>query len=102
MTQDLNPILKEDVYYQLRSPSLLLSVADSDAVCLLARGNYVLCIGLTTIDGARFAILLYNNEATGDEKRLLNRVSSFGRGKGEWRELNPMMVVALADVLPVL
>jgi hypothetical protein len=47
----------------------------------------------------RYAVLHY----TCGKKSLVlyHRVSKFNRGSGDWEELNEMMVVALADVLPL-
>ena len=96
------PVMMEDIYYQLRSPSLLLSVADDNTrFCSLKRGDYVLCMGTTYVDRKRCAVLLHQTEE-GETVHLLHRVSRFGRGKGEWREVNPMLVIALADRLPTL
>jgi len=89
----------EDVYYELRSPRLQLFEADSGKAVWKRRGDIFLCIGVLTERRKSYVILVHQNE-DGDHETYRHRVSRYSRGKGEWRELNPMMVVALADRLP--
>lgn len=89
----------EDVYYELRSPRLQLLKADENKQVWKRRGDIFLCIGIIAQGRKRYAVLVHQNE-DGDHETFRHRVSRYTRGKGEWRELNPMMVVALADRLP--
>jgi hypothetical protein len=43
--------------------------------------------------------LLWRSE--GKDIILYHRLSKLKRGPGEWREVNPMLVIAKADELPV-
>jgi hypothetical protein len=81
--------------------TLELPIADSKKSFKLRRMDAVLCIGITYVDRRRYAVLSHQTE---DEEvlQLLHRVSRFNRGRGEWRELNPMLVIALADKIPTL
>lgn len=94
-------IFEEDHYYQLRSMTLELPIADTEKTFRLRREDAVLCIGVTTQQRKRYAVLLHQDEG-GETVHLMHRVSRFNRGRGEWRELNPMLVVALSDQIPSL
>ena len=98
----------EGGYYMLERPTgftLVFGVGDVEnwPVCVpLAGGETVVCAGFTHRKGAagsgRYAKLLH----TRDNKRLVLylRVSRTNSGSGTWRELEPLEVLAMADVLP--
>jgi len=92
--------LKKAVYYELRSRHLDVKIAGTQDKFVLKRGNIVLCIGFARELG-RQAILRFQQE-DGEVLSLFHTVSRFNRGSGNWRELNPMMVIALADEIPIL
>lgn len=87
-----------DTYYEVRS--FEIEVEGDDGPVALRRGEVVLCIGFTSRGNKRFAGLVVRRD---DVDVLLQfRVSRFNRGKGNWRELNPMLALALADKIPTL
>ncbi len=88
-------------YYELRTPDLSFKVGVSGGTFILKRGSCVLCSGFVSIDRKKHVELLFQTE-DGETKPLYHRVSRFNRGSGDWREMNSMMVVAMADKLPVL
>lgn len=69
----------------------------------LCPGDYVRCSEIVHRRGGkgrgRYAVLHYKS---GKRSLILyHRVSRFNRGSGDWEELNEMMTLALADVLPL-
>ena len=100
-------ILKEGVYYQLRSPYLTWTDTDveDEKRLTLRREDVVLCTAIVHRSGksgrGRYARFLHQ-DADGETRVLFHRVSRTGRGAGEWSELNPMIVLARAAELPTL
>ena len=98
-------ILKEGVYYQLRSPSLTYTDTDveDEKRFTLRREDVVLCTAIVHRSGksgrGRYARFLHQ-DADGETHTLFHRVSRTGRGRGDWNELNPMVVLARAEDLP--
>jgi hypothetical protein len=102
-------VLQPDVYYKLRSNVLLFSGQDVENWSLksdfkLRRGEIVLCTAIVTRVGGqgrgKYAKLLVRSD--GDEWTLYHRVSRNNVGNAQWDEVNPMIVLAMADRLPTL
>lgn len=97
-------------YYELRSNVLLYSGKDvenwsSKSDFKLRRGEIVLCTGIVSMrygeqGRGKYARLVVASD--GGEWILFHRLSRHSRGAGEWREVNPMIVLAKADALPTL
>ena len=92
-------VLKPDTYYRVLSRKLDMGHLD------LYREDIVLCTEIVHRSHGyrgrgRYATLLHLRD--GQNVVLRHRVSSYGRGSGNWEEVNPMMVLALADQLPTL
>lgn len=94
-------------YYQLRSPhwKFLKGEVEGRKRYELKREDVVLCADIVRRDGVngrgRYAKLLHQTD-DGDTISLFLRVSRSSRPPGTWRELNPMLVIALADKIPTL
>lgn len=90
---------KKGVYYQLRSRHLDVTLAGTQDKFTLKREDVVLCIGFARHLG-RQAFLRFQQE-DGEVLSLFHFVSRFNRGAGNWRELNPMLVIAMADKIAI-
>jgi hypothetical protein len=96
-----------ETYYELRSNELFFTgkdVENSDEIKLV-REEIVLCTEIISRRAGhngrgKYARLVLRRGA--DEVVLFHRLSRFDRGSGQWREVNPMIVLALADQLPTL
>jgi hypothetical protein len=96
-----------ETYYELRSNELFFTgkdVENSNEVKLV-REEIVLCTEIISRRAGhngrgKYARLLLRRD--GGEFVLFHRLSRFDRGAGQWREVNPMIVLALADQLPTL
>jgi len=102
-------IFTADTYFQLRSRNLVFDAQDvagthEIGARTLRRDDIVLCKDIVYRKGGRgrgkYARLLYLED--GESLVLFHRVSKFGRGAGNWEELNPMMTLALAGEIPTL
>lgn len=102
-------IFTPDTYYELRSNVLIFSGKDVENTKLkeikLTRNGVVLCTEIcrARVGGqgrGRYARFLHRQD--GVDLVLFHRISRFNIGAGEWREVNPMIVLALADQLPTL
>ena len=71
----------------------------------LKNGDVVWCKEIVHRKGGRgrgrYAKLLHHRGEHHPRVVLYHRVSSFDRGAGDWEELNEMLVLALADTLPL-
>ena len=90
---------KKSTYYQLRSRHLDTKIAGTQDKFTLKREDVVLCIGFARERG-RMAILRFQQE-DGEVLSLFHTVSRFNRGSGNWRELNPMLVISMADKIAI-
>lgn len=107
----MNPavVFEPGLYYELRSNVLLFSGQDVENWSLksdfkLRRKEIVLCTGFVTRVGGQgrgkyVKFLVRSDDA---EWTLYHRVSRLNVGSGQWIEVNPMIVLALADRLPTL
>jgi len=91
-------VFETDKYYELRSRHLEVLIGGTRDKHRLERHDRVVCKGFATQDLGRYAMLYFRKD---DENMcLFHRVSRFNRGSGNWREMNPMLVIAMADQLP--
>lgn len=93
------------VFYECKSKTVIPpgDVVGSRNPVTLKDGDLLRCSGIKHREGmkgrGRYAVLHYKS---GDKSLILyHRVSRFNRGSGDWEELNEMMALALADVLPL-
>lgn len=103
-------VFQPDTYYELRSNVLIFSGNDVENWKIktefkLTRGEIVLCTEIIPMrNGAqgrgRYARLVHRQDE--HEWVLYHRLSRLDRGQGQWNEVNPMIVLALADRLPTL
>jgi hypothetical protein len=104
--------LKADTYYRHKcrpGNPLLFTVQDVEnypVAVPLSRDDIVYCDGFVTREGSkgrgRYARLLTHRGGEHDKVVLFYRVSRNNRGQASWQELNPMLVIALADEIPTL
>lgn len=94
-------------FYELRSNVMYFTGKDVENAkeIKLTRGEIVLCSDIIPMrkgeEGrGKYARLLLHSD--GANFVLFHRLSRHGRGAGEWREVNPMIVLAKADALPTL
>jgi hypothetical protein len=100
-------VVEPDTYYELRGAQIEFSGADIEGAKKhwLRQGDIVLCTEIVKLrvggEGrGRYAKLLFRDDE--GDLVLWFRVSRFNRGAATWREVNSMIVLAKADVLPTL
>jgi hypothetical protein len=103
----LSLIFEAEHYYELRSNELHFSGKDveNSGEFKLSRGSIVLCTQIISArkgekGRGRYARLLVRRGE--NDIVLFHRLSRYSRGAGQWREVNPMVVVATADQLPTI
>lgn len=90
--------MRPGMYYECRSSrSLWIEDLDKESISgvrRVERGDFVLCDALVRRKRVRFARLILGSEA------LYLRVSENDIPGGDWEEVNPMIVLSMADQLP--
>lgn len=92
-------------FYECKSVVTLSQGDVIDATCplLLVPGTAVRAVGFVHRSGdkgkGRYVQLRIRTDE--GEVTAFHRVSKNGIGKGDWEKMNEMMVLALADVLPL-
>ena len=95
-----SPSFEAETYYELRSRHHKVKIAGtSDEFYELKRGDIVLCASEGTNAG-QFGVFLFFRDPDGEQFTFFHRTSRFRRGAGNWRAVNPMVVIAKADQLP--
>lgn len=96
---------KPGVFYECIGETLFLipDVENYSVAVPLSAGEFVLCEDIVFRKGGRgrgrYAKL--RNQRGPHNVVLYHRVSKNNIGSGDWEEMNEMMVLALADVLPL-
>lgn len=101
------PSIEEGAYYELRGAQIEFTGQEIEGAKKhwLRQGDIVLCTEIVKgrVGGqgrGRYARLLFRDED--GELVLWHRVSRLNRGAGNWREVNPMIVLAKSGSLPTL
>lgn len=98
-----SPLWEQGHYYELRSRVLSVLVAGTPKPYVISRGDIVLCGRFCSNDQVRGMIMRFKQE-DGEEINLFQTCSRYRRTAGNWREVNPMMIIALAsdEKIPVI